>query len=944
MRVVRIVLILLGLSICPSFSQEAKRLVRMGYTDFTPYSFNQDGRPAGYSIDLLEALAAEAGWETEYREYDNPGEILEAMRRGEVDIHTTLVPSLERKRLVDFTSTYGTWSISVIVDPDRQDATSLDDASGLRIGFVSGSIAEFLVSEQPSLVPVAVRSTDELILKYLSGDIDGLAYIDDAFRRIALQSGFEDRIRALDPPLSVRKFAAAVSSSAEGLLEETEAAIGALQSSGKLAGIHTDWFAGAADEELIKVANTAKFIAALAVAALLVAAAWFWFSLARRERRDRKLMDEIFEALPVGVTVFDENKRLRFFNKTYSSFFDGLEDRIKRGITYPELIAMSVDAGLHDLEGQDPEDFKAHHIQRYEIGEGESQIRLKNGRTYVSLVRQMSRGWTMGTRRDITADLQKTGELSRIRDRLELVLNTTRNGIVAMNRDGQIVLSNPAANHMLGTGVDQLPCPWPEHVRFLDGLDLRPLEASLDPINRTLAGQALSEETNLMTRRDGTKARYVRVSSSIVNDPAETVRAVIILDDVTEAETARQQIERSNRLDALGQLTGGIAHDFNNLLGTILYAIELTAMEPQSEKVSRILSTAKNSIERGTNLTGRLLAFARRQPGLEKSRSINEVIEELNAIVKPTIEENISFRTKKDDADLWVYCDQAQLDNALLNLILNARDAIARTGRPGTIRVTARGVSDLDHYERALKSTLRSPEKEDTDAGAEASSKPDDDQSLRFVEISVTDDGPGMNDEVKRRAIDPFFSTKDMNTGTGLGLSMVYGFLRQTGGELRIYSEEGHGTTVRMMLPRGTPDGGRESPVERAPIRRGNGEKILLVEDEADLREMMHDMLVTLGYSVIEARNGADALQKAEEHGTFDLLLSDIIMPGGIGGFELAAKLRQMHPALPVIYMSGYTGFNETEMGDAVAPLVTKPCMPAELATVIHRVLNTPVP
>lgn len=331
-------------------------------------------------------------------------------------------------------------------------------------------------------------------------------------------------------------------------------------------------------------------------------------------------MDEILEPLPIGVSVLDETMRLRLFDRTDKDLFSSLGDKIEYGMTYQDLNSLAVDAGPSDPEGRRNDECCGLFFDSFRRGDGGSTVRLSSGRTLVVRTKPLGDGWSVETRRDITEDLSQTDEVARIRDRLELVLSATRSGIIAMNPDAEIILCNPAADRMLGTSSEMLPSPWPDHVRFLNGLDLKPLDAWLDPIDRSLSGQALSDEINSMTRRDGVPARYVRVSSNTVNTRDGDVRAAVALEDVTDAESARQQIERSNRLDAFGQLTGGIAHDFNNLLGTILCALELTALEPQNEKATCILSTEKNSVERGTNLTRRLLAFAQRQPGLEKSR------------------------------------------------------------------------------------------------------------------------------------------------------------------------------------------------------------------------------------------------------------------------------------------------------------------------------------
>lgn len=535
---------------------------------------------------------------------------------------------------------------------------------------------------------------------------------------------------------------------------------------------------------------------------------------------------------------------------------------------------------------------------------------------------------------DIRQDLSATSE------QLRAVLDTAVNGIIGLDQDGTVEVINPAARHMLGGRSEATPFRWPEEIKFLHVVDLHPLDASADPINRALAGQTLTGETHLMTGKGGKENRYVRVSSAVVEDPSKTLRCVIVLDDVSQLEKNRQQVERKGRLDALGQLTGGIAHDFNNLLATILYAMQLTRNDNISERSDRVLSTAIGAVERGRELTGRLLAFAKRQPGLTRSRSLIETFAEFEALARPTIEEAVELKFLPPDPSLLVHCDHGQLDNALLNIALNSRDAIMRSGKGSRIVIKARPVDEVDadlalrrkDLHTYIAQGMREEHAKDIARG--------DEYAYRYVEISVTDDGPGMTDDVKLRAIDPFFTTKDTNSGTGLGLSMVYGFIQQSDGELRIYSELGFGTTIRLILPRGTVDNERERPIARLPIERGHGERILVVEDEESLLLMMEELLTELGFGIVAARSGREALNLVNSGQAFDLMLTDIVMPGGIGGFELARHVRELRPGVPIVYMSGYTGFTSAEMGSVVAPLVQKPCPPAELAKVLSDQLR----
>ncbi|MEM9146717.1 MAG: PAS domain-containing protein [Pseudomonadota bacterium] len=524
----------------------------------------------------------------------------------------------------------------------------------------------------------------------------------------------------------------------------------------------------------------------------------------------------------------------------------------------------------------------------------------------------------LGAHNDLTPVKRAEAELREANGLLGTVLDTTGAAILALDRSGQVLIANAAARHILGGVSDSTPFAWPEGIHFLAADTLSPLDAAADPLLRALAGEALRAEVVAMTRTASDGPRYVEISSRQTGGH-RALAAVIVLDDVTDREMAREQSDRAVRLEALGQLAGGIAHDFNNILATMQYALQLATNEAIPEKARTLIETGLRSVGRGSDLTARLLSFARRQPGLPTARRVESVISEMRAMAGPAIAERIALTIDVDEPGLWVFCDPVQLETALLNLLFNSRDAILRSGRGSKIEVRVRSVHDAE---------VAPPGRAD-------------DPALRFVEFCVTDDGPGMSDEVKRRAVDPFFTTKDGGTGRGLGLSIVYGFVQQSGGDLRLYSEEGLGTTVRMLLPRGTGEGARETPVEPAAIPLGDGQRVLIVEDEADLLGVMEGMVGSLGYRVLSARNAEEGLACLAEQ-PVDLLLTDIAMPGGMNGFAFALAARERHPAMPVVYMSGYAGFSRAEMGEATGPLLQKPSGPRELARAIAAMLAEP--
>jgi DNA-binding response OmpR family regulator/nitrogen-specific signal transduction histidine kinase len=347
--------------------------------------------------------------------------------------------------------------------------------------------------------------------------------------------------------------------------------------------------------------------------------------------------------------------------------------------------------------------------------------------------------------------------------------------------------------------------------------------------------------------------------------------------EIAERERTESQLHQAQKMDALGKLTGGIAHDFNNLLTTIITGIDLMSRhvaEGRVEGVQRFADMALGSARRAVSLTHRLLAFARQQPLDPKPIDINQLVRSLGDLLRRTIGEHITLRFDLMDGTGIAKVDANQLENAIINLVINARDAMPHGGE---IRVLTSSVGL--HGDGEL---------------------PDGD----YVQITVIDNGTGIEPQVLARVFEPFFSTKPIGKGTGLGLSMIYGFSRQSGGRVAICSQQGEGTEVRLTLPRGQAEEDEE-PVTSADWVKGQGESILIVEDNASLRALAREMLSDAGYRCTEAEDVDAALRALRGDHTIHLLLTDVGLPG-MNGRQLAEAARAWRPTLPILFMTGY--------------------------------------
>jgi PAS domain S-box-containing protein len=388
--------------------------------------------------------------------------------------------------------------------------------------------------------------------------------------------------------------------------------------------------------------------------------------------------------------------------------------------------------------------------------------------------------------------------------------------------------------------------------------------------------------------------------------------------DITQRRQLEEQFRQAQKMEAVGQLTGGIAHDFNNLLTVILGCSEFIGEEvKENPRLSKMARMILDAAQRGADLTHRMLAFARRQALQPKPVDINLMLANMGSFLRRTLSAEIDLEVIQSKEDCTALVDLTQLESALLNLCVNARDAMPGGGK----LIIEAGAATLDSSYAELNPDVAPGQ---------------------YILVAVSDTGCGISPENLRRVFDPFFTTKEVGKGTGLGLSMVYGFVKQSQGHVEIYSEPGEGTSVKLYLPKADQEG-EPSDQEATLIADLHGsEFILLVEDNSPVREFAKTQLLYLGYRVLEAANGKDALAILREHPEIDLLFTDVVMPGGLNGRELAHEARKLYPALKVLFCSGYAESAILHLGlvDEDVQLLNKPYSRLQLARRIRGILT----
>lgn len=515
-------------------------------------------------------------------------------------------------------------------------------------------------------------------------------------------------------------------------------------------------------------------------------------------------------------------------------------------------------------------------------------------------------------------NLQKTAQiaLAESQRQASAILGSVGEGIHGVDVDGNVIFTNQAALNAFGFEESELigkPFHAMLHHHYPDGRDYPDNEC---PVHMTLIdGITRHVSHEFFFRKDGSTFPVEFIVSPVITEDDKIAGAVISFNDITKRLELEEQLRQTQRLESLGQLTGGVAHDFNNLLTVILGNAEtLSVALKQDRQLQDLASMIVSAAQRGAGLTKALLSFARKQPLEPKAVDVSALLLRLQGLLVRVLGEHIELNIECEN-HLWnAVVDPSQLENAILNLVINARDAMPQGGRL-TVEASNTNIDSAYANQHSI-------------AGGD------------YVMIAISDNGSGISPNVISRVFEPFFTTKEKGKGTGLGLAMVYGFIKQSGGHINIYSEVDIGTTVKMYLPR--TDGmvsEIEAPQDLEP--KSVGETILLVEDDALVRTYASGMLNSLGYKVIEAGDGQAAYEIIKSGQSFDLLFTDVVMPGGMTGKQLADKARLIRPSLKVLYTSGYTesvSVNEGRL-DSGELLLSKPYKLSELAQKIRLAL-----
>lgn len=513
----------------------------------------------------------------------------------------------------------------------------------------------------------------------------------------------------------------------------------------------------------------------------------------------------------------------------------------------------------------------------------------------------------------LNASRYERKKMDSMRNKLAAIVDSSSDGIVSKDLNGIVTSWNAGAEHIFGYTAEEI-IGQPISILFpADRLNEEP-----EILKHIINGEKVEHFETIRKRKDGKPINVSVTISPLKDDNNKIIGASKIVRDITDNKRLDKQLRQSQKMSAIGQLSGGIAHDFNNLLGIIIGNLDLLERSVQeNEDALKRTQTALKAATRGADLTKRLLAFSRQQPLSPKPSDLNSSVRNLVEMATQILGSNNKIETEIDASLPLVLVDLSELESALLNLAVNARDAMPNGGK----LLISTKLRDIDNKYPSVQ-TGELP-------------------SGTYAVVSVTDTGHGIPPEVIEHVYEPFFTTKERGKGTGMGLSMVYGFAKQSGGTVKIYSEVDQGTTVTIYLPLA-----ENIPLPKALISEQQeisvNNKVLVVDDEPDLLEIASSYLKELGVEVYQAIDAASAIEIFERIPDITLLITDVVMPGNMNGIELSKRIRQMKKNIKIIYVSGFPlgKFSENEFNKMDGIFLSKPYQRVEFINTIKNILG----
>lgn len=904
---------------------EASNEIKVVASVYEPFVFYENGKLLGLDIDLLDMICRSNN--LKYTIQIVPfQDVLTMLKEGRADIGIGAIYVTEdRKRFMSFTSPYLKTGLVYVIRADMQLNDDLSDKKiGVKKRATGETIARGLAKKFRNLKVIPFESTEESLNALMDGRVDIVlndyinttALMHEKYRgRFKIKKGF----LGLPQFLTQDYIAIAVNKQRPDLLRHFDNTLKEITSSGIMERALERW------PEIHTLPDYRKFITyglLIIISGILLSIGIFRYY---KKRKLYQLMYEseqryraITEYSPDAVITANSDGSIILVNRSVQNIF---------GYSTEELVGKPITMLMPDV-------CKQEHIVGFNrfIKTGRPYL---VGRTYETIGKRKDGSefpvelslstWQIehkrfftGIVRDITERKKAEKRLIDSENRFRSVIESAPNPITIHCDDGSIVLVNRRFTEITGYSLNDINTfeRFAEHA-FPDPEYRNKMMEKYKEIFNIESPLEHGEDINI-TCSDGS-VRIWNIQSSPIGIWNDKKAVMCVARDVTEHRRLEEQFRQAQRMEVIGRFTGGIAHDFNNYLTAITGFSQLALMQMDNDHPARQhIETVLNSAEKASSLTRQLLAFSRRQIIQPQVVNLNAIITDMTKMIKRIIGEDIQLRLILDPK-LWnVKVDPAQIEQVVMNLVSNARDAMPDGGV-----LTIQTANTLLDEEYAKKHISVVPGK--------------------YVMMAVEDTGVGMTNEVKAHIFEPFFTTKKLGKGTGLGLATVYGIVKQSGGNIWVYSEQGQGTTFKIYFPKTTEGITSYTMVEKTDAIAHGSETVLVVEDNKEVREFITTVLKGIGYTVFEAQDGIEALSIcSEKKGEIDLIITDVVMPN-LSGDKLAIRIRELYPHIKILYMSGYADNIITEKGILKEGInyLQKPLTAVTLAKTVRRVLDS---
>jgi PAS domain S-box-containing protein len=897
------------------------RIVVGGDHAYPPFEFlDERGRPSGYNVELTRAIAQEMELDIEIR-LGPWSEIVDGLENGEIDIVQGMFYLPERDLKFDFSPYHAlNHYIGATRKGEDDPPISLEDLAGKRIVVQRGdAIHDYLISKGLSDQLTLMDSQEEVLRSLAKGDFDCAVVVRITALELLSQHDWTNLQLGRRPLLSM-EYCYAVPNGHAALLAQFSEGLAVLKERGDYRRIHDRWL-GVYQIGPPPLLVALRYSAMVLVPLLVVLATillWSWFLKRQVSARTRELQESealqraIITCSPVALYSYDFEGKVLTWNPSAEMVYGWRAEEVL-GRFLPNVPADKLD------------EFAAvrNQVRNGKAFAGRELVRQKKGgalfpvRIYVAPIidERGNRTGIMSAAEDITSERQTLEALRESEARFRLFADTAPVGVIIADLDERTLYASGMFVSMFGYTIEEIPTleAWLARAHPDEALRNR-VRSEWKTIEQVMLqpGAGIKPMVHPVTCKDGA-VRQIEFRVSASGD-----LCFVVFTDVTEHGILEQQLRQAQKMESVGRLAGGVAHDFNNILQVMMgYSGMLLDALPTTEETHEFAQEIAQGVNRASALTRQLLAFARKQTIMPQVLDLNASVESILKLLRRLIGEDIDLAWLPE-AGLWpVYMDASQIDQLLANLCVNARDAIDGVGK---VTIETENITLDDAY-----------------CEDRAGFVPGD-----YVLLAVSDDGHGMDDETLGMIFEPFFTTKGLGEGTGLGLSTVYGIVKQNNGFINVYSEPGEGTTFKLYLPRHPGAQVDAAEEQQTAPPKGRGETVLLVEDNPAILNLAKRQLQAIGYLVYAAKTPLEALRLAREMGgAIDLLLTDLIMPE-MSGRELAEQIHALYPALKTLYMSGYTADVIAHRGvlEEGVDFIHKPFSQNDLSRKLREVLD----